>query len=510
MDEENKNLEQVSDNSQSKITEWNQKIWDQLLANFVEWELQWSNGEYLKLYERQNQIAEALRNWWNEHNIKDKHGNNPYFTDPWCLSFDDDVIVLNSLRNVHFIKDNNGSFEEIPLLPNKLWYNDTAIRGVFKVWDYYLVDLCHLDQNNKVLQDINWNAKISRYVVNKYWKSPIELWDQTGDIQFFVNHRWKYEVTKWWKWDKVWRTVYDKNMEKIAEFEDVKWLPSQQKYNIEYCDDEVCICTKMEHGPAQEYAIFDKDGLVVQGTEHGLDLIRYRDNFEKYLKGKKEKAERDRDAYTKLIHIPFEERYMAKNHCKITYNNDEKTDISINNDKWELLYHLWEMTHKHFDENKLEFATKEWESVQILNRNKDNNILFIQITNYNKDTKKSIFIDKTTWEKKEFDGFMWKFSFLNWKLIEVFLTGDKSEIYDDHLNLLWNKLRSKWSMYAVATYKGNGAEQRYLYSEKTWKEICEIWLGDKNAVIKREYQDENWNYHYIVVQKDGTPIEVIP
>lgn len=510
MEKEKKNLEQVVNDLQWRIDESKHNTWDQLLSNFSERESWWSNGEYLKLYERQNQVAEALRNWWAEHNIKDKHGNNPYFANPWCLSFDDDVIVLNSLRNVHFIKDNNWSFEEIPLLADKLRYNDTAIREVYKVWDYYLVDLCHLSHGHGILQDANWKDMISRYVVNKKWKCPIELWDQNGDIQFFINQRWKYEVTKWWKWDKVWHTIYDKNMEKIAEFEDVKWLPSQQKYNVEYCDDEVCICTKREHGPSQEYAIFDKNWLVVEGTRHGLDLILYKDNFEKYLNEKKEKEERDRAAYTKLIHIPFEERYMSKNHCKIVYNNDEQTDISINNDKSELLYHLWEVTDKHFDESVLEFTSKEWEQVRINNRKKDNNILFIEITNYKKNTKKSIFVDKTTWEKKEFDGFKWENSSLNWKLIEVFVTGNKSEIYDDHLNLLWTKLRSRWNMYAVVTYKENGAEQRSLYSEKTWKKLCEIWLGERNAIVPREYRDENWNEHYIVIQKGGASHEVTP
>ena len=57
------------------------------------------------------------------------------------------------------------------------------------------------------------------------------------------------------------RTIFNKNMEKIAEFEDMS-EESKRNYNIKYWDDDTFIFYNRKDPQNPEYIIFDKTGIV--------------------------------------------------------------------------------------------------------------------------------------------------------------------------------------------------------------------------------------------------------
>jgi hypothetical protein len=146
--------------------------------------------------------------------------------------------------------------------------------------------------------------------------------------------------------------------------------------------------------------------------------------------------------------------------------------------------------------------------MRITERNKDSGVLCIHkyVWGY---AKKSIFINKATWEKLEFEWFKWENSILQWRLIEVFVNWYDSEIYDENLDKLWMRLWSGYWLYAVARQENWGIRS-YLYDSNTWKELFEIDGESGSNIIKRTYEDEKWQYHLIIEKKDWTLVEIVP
>jgi hypothetical protein len=163
---------------------------------------------------------------------------------------------------------------------------------------------------------------------------------------------------------------------------------------------------------------------------------------------------------------------MDKNHCKIVYKDDKKTAIAIENDKWETLFELSNIKKfSYHDENTLRYITDTSDRIEIQDWQSDSNILFIRVANSEGIIQKSIFINKTTWEKKEFEGYEWYYSFLRWKWAEVFINGsDDAKIFDDNLNYLWLRDNEEYNLWFITiTKEENRDKKHYIVSKKTGK-----------------------------------------
>jgi hypothetical protein len=187
---------------------------------------------------------------------------------------------------------------------------------------------------------------------------------------------------------------------------------------------------------------------------------------------------------------------------------NEKRDIAtIQNEEWKTLYEIKDILDFYEDDYKPEFRTRDW-NFRITERDKDSRVLCIHkyVRGY---AKKSIFINKATWEKLEFEWYKWENLILQWRLIEVFVNWYDSEIYDENLDKLWMRLWSGYWLYAVARQENWGIRS-YLYDSNTWKELFEIDGESGSNIIKRTYEDEKWQYHLIIEKKDWTLVEIVP
>jgi len=454
-------------------------------------------GEYMKLWREQKSVANEITEYLAQKGITYNDGGKIYII-PETVEFDGDLIHVNNIRGHYFFKRENWQLKQIPLIPDKKVGN-CQIRYVLKVWDYYKVELCFLDEKWWVKKDEKWWDVYSNYYIDKDGKYLPELWIQTGKERLFVNRFGCYEYNQK-KWDnKMLRTIFNKNMEKIAEFED-KPEERQWSYNVKYCDDDTCICYKRIDSQNPEYVIFDRTGVVWQWTQDSLKWNEYMQRFLKVVDDE-DKAQAEYAAeYKRIKSIPLEERFIDTNHCKIVYDNEEKKGMSILNDKWEVLYKLWNIKKVSYNYNSPHFYTNEWDNIDIKDREKDNNVLLLQMRNYTNNTSKSILINKTTWEKKEFEWFRWEYTFRDWKLIKVFLNGDKAEVFDDDLNYIWmydNELRDVW--FPSVKREENWVTKYYMISEKTGKIITEY---QRHPIgLQRPYfnhYEKDWKKYFIV------------
>ena len=318
------------------------------------------------------------------------------------------------------------------------------------------------------------------------------------------NSRWFRELLEEkYEWNKNIEsklTIFDKNFDVLFTIE------NSQQYWIQYCDEEICICQdKMEYFP-KKYIILSKTWIIAQWTE---DELKWNEHMQKYLEieelRQKRRKEND-DKKREKRRLPFGERFKEINHCVMSLN--EKRDIAtIQNEEWKTLYEIKDILDFYEDDYRPEFRTRDW-NFRITERDKDSWVLCIHkyIWGY---AKKSIFINKTTWEKLEFEWFKWENSILQWRLIEVFINWYNSEIYDENLNKLWMRIWSGYRLYAIARQE-NWEIKVYLYNLDTWKELFEIENKSSSNIIKRDYKDENWQYHLIIEKKDWTLTEVTP
>ena len=427
-------------------------------------ELVKSDWEFVELWHKQKDTAKRIEEYYETNGIKNENWNK-IVIDPRTIKFHDDIIFVDKIRENHFFKQENWEIKEIPLIQDKM-QGKCAIRNIYKVWDYYKVDLCFLNEKWWIEHDYNNKEKSLRFIIDKNGNYLQEMWKQTWTDNFYLNSLWAYEFEKDLWNGKITRTIFNKNMGKIAEFEDNK----EYRYNIQYCDDDVCVCSLRHDSWYSSYVVFSKNQIVWEWTEKDLESNEYMQGFLK----KKEEEKKANDEQNRIKSIPFEERYMDKNHCKIVYKNDEKSDISIENDKWETIFELWNIENISYIDNIPKFNTNTGDNIKINDWEKDNNILFIKITNYQKNTHKSIFINKTTWEKTEFDWFRWEHSSREWKLIRVFLDSKNAEVFDDDLNYLWIKDWEDSNLWFFTIRKEEDWKTKhYIVSTQTGKIVTE-------------------------------------
>lgn len=477
--------------------------------------------EYLELYQKQNEVAQQLEKRAEENNLKDRDWSKLFFS-PELLKFDDDIVVYSAwIPSVqpYLFRMKNWTFEEIPLLPEKIHYdgeNGVICRNIRIVKNWvYSVELVHM-KNHRVEQRWGrWDVYLwdytESYFIDKSWKileQIWQLWDFVKEDGIYSKHNRQYaslwfrqtELSKYdlnWKLQSKSLTIFDKDLHELFTIE------NSQQYRVQYCDDEICICQDI-YSPTKKYTIVDKTWIIAQWT---VDELKSNEHMQKFLEReeiRQQKQKENEDKIRETRRLPFGERFKEINHCILSFN--EKGDIAtIKNDKWETLYEITDVLDFYENDYSPEFRTRNW-NLEISERDKDSNILFMKKYEWGYQ-KKSIFINKTTWEKLELDWFKWIYSSLSWKLIEVFVNWNDSEIYDENLNKLWMRIWSGYWLYAVARQE-NWDIKTYLYNSNTWKQLFEV---DNNInVIKRTYRDEKQQYHLIIQKKDWTLIEVSP
>lgn len=487
---------QLVDTMSSNITDKKDSFNENIVEN--DDSLVHTDWEYVQLWEKQQSTAKEIEEYFEQNKITEDGWIKKYVT-PQSVEFDWDLIKINHLRDNHFFKRENWQIKEIPLIPDKI-YGDSAIRSVYKVWDYYRVELCFLNKYWRVKDNAIFN-----YIIDKDGNYIPELWQQTWKEKIYLNGFWCYVYDKESTDNKqILRCVYNSKMEKIAEFVDEKDT-EYQKYRIQYCGDNFCICYKAIRSANPEYIIFDKTGVVWEWTKSDLQWNEYMQKYKKIEEEKEINAQKFREERARVNAIPFEERFIDKNHCKIVYNDEAKTDISILNDKWDTLYQLKDLKTISYNNDIPCFHTQEWDSVVLEDWKSENNILFVQVKNYGKNTTKSIFINKTTWEKKEFEWLRWEYSFREGKLIKVFYDADKAEVFDDDLNYLWIYDSDQSRIWFPSVKREENWDTKYyIVSEKTGEIVTEYMrhpIGSNWRPQPSPYfnsYEKDWKKYFIV------------
>lgn len=479
-------------------------------------EVLWNDWKYLELYEKQNKVAKELEQRAEENNIKDRDWSKLFFN-PSFLKFDDDIVIYSGWMpsvQPYLFSMKDWTYEEIPLLPEKIYYdgkNGIICRNIGLVENWvYSIELVHI-KNGRVEQR-KWSDYNEVYYIDKSWKILNQVWKLWTylDDRGISHERHERENSRWFRelqeedyeWNKNIKsklTIFDKKF-------NVLFTINSREYQVQYCDEEICICQDKKAYFPKKYIIVDKTWIIAQWTE---DELKLNEHMQKFLEGeekRQKKRKENEDKEREKRKIPFGERFKEINHCIILQDKERQTAI-IQNDKWKVLYEIWDVLDFYEDDYNPEIRTRDW-NLRMAARNKNSNILLVQKYEggYH---KKSIFINKTTWEKLEFDWIKWVYSFLHEKLIEVFVNWNDSEIYDGNLNKLWMRIWSGYGLYAVARQE-NWETKAYLYNSNTWEQLCEIENGHSDKTIKRTYRGDDWKDHLIIEKKDWTLIEVSP
>ena len=428
-------------------------------------ELVKSDWEFIDLWRKQQDIAKKIEDYYKERGIKNEFWH-IISIHPKTIIFDGDSIFVDDLWNSHLFKQVNWEIKEIPLLKDKM-YGNCKIRHIYKIWDYYAVNLCFLDADWWIKENHKWEKSSLYFIIDKDGNYLPGLREQKWDEKFSLGRFWEYTFEQDLWNNEVICTIFNKNMEKIARYEDEK-QGRNKKYTV-YCDDKVCV---IKEPWTSIYTVFSENQIVWKWTKKDLQWNEYMQNLWEMeelenLQIKKSNEKRDRIRST-----PFEKRYMDKNHCKIVYKDDKKTAIAIENDKWETLFELPNIKEiSYYDENAPMFFTNTSERIEIENWQSDNNVLFIRVIDSEWIIQKSIFINKTTWEKKEFEEYEWYYSFLRWKWSEVFINGsDDAKVFDDDLNYLWLRDNEEYNLWFITiTKEENWDKKHYIVSKKTGK-----------------------------------------
>lgn len=428
-------------------------------------ELVKADWEFINLWKRQQDVAKKIEDYYKERGIKNEFWH-VISIHPRTIHFDGDSIFVDDMWNNHLFKQVNWEIKEIPLLKDKM-YGNCKIRSIDKIWDYYAVNLCFLDADWWVTKNHKWEENSLYFIIDKDGNYLSGLREQTWKENFSLGRFWEYTFEQnLWK-DEVICTIFNKNMEKIARYEDEK-QGRNKKYTV-YCDDKVCI---IKEPRTSIYTVFSENQIVWKWTEKDLKWNEYMQDFWKMKEQENLQIKKSNEKRNRMRSTPFEERYMDKNHCKIVYKDDKKTAIAIENDKWETLFELSNIKKfSYHDENTLRYITDTSDRIEIQDWQSDSNILFIRVANSEGIIQKSIFINKTTWEKKEFEGYEWYYSFLRWKWAEVFINGsDDAKIFDDNLNYLWLRDNEEYNLWFITiTKEENRDKKHYIVSKKTGK-----------------------------------------
>lgn len=140
-----------------KLGEVTQGFQDWIAESFTNQEqneVLWNDWKYLELYEKQNKVAKELEQRAEENKIKDRDWNKLFFN-PNFLKFDDDIVIYSGWMpwvQPHLFSMKDWTYEEIPLLPEKIYYdgkNGIICRNIRIIENWVLSIFCRISPHEK-------------------------------------------------------------------------------------------------------------------------------------------------------------------------------------------------------------------------------------------------------------------------------------------------------------------------------------------------------------------------
>lgn len=480
--------------------EW--QLWDSLNQPIKQEKVETVDDQtdFVELYEQQLKARDLINEYYTENKIKHPswHINSVKAQEIRVYSDEtswEKLIKTNSpFDYCHLFIEKGWSIEEIAF-SDKIRENE-KIHLIYEVWKYLCIEV--VDQTKKTSK---------YYYINKKGQYIPELWDQTWEYTLCENRFGGYQYEKEISKGKKSCIIYNKNMQKIASFEDGdKWT-----YRVTYCDDNICVCS-LENNWTKSYVVFKEGNIIheweLKDIEKDLEWINYMKNYFDYQNEKKVTLKHDLEEYKQRNSLPLEERYKDINNCEIIYNNDENSDISIINNEGKTLYQFWDIEErKYSNENTPTFYRNNWkEIIEIKNRKTDNNMLFIQINNRDENTTQSIFINKKTWDINKFNWVEWRYSFMEGKLIKIYHNEkEDATVYDDNFNCLWvihnegSEDHNDWYYVVKEEKKGWESDSNYyIVSIKEWKKLSKCYPVDWNWRFYADRYVKNWKTYLVV------------
>lgn len=396
--------------------------------------------DYVAYYRDQKETAKKLNKYfedkwikrlcWLPYNLEPNNITIYYGDNPW-----EKTIITHSGDPVHFFREKNWELEEVVFFPDEIVTEE--LTSIFEVWDYLCAHAWWVNE---------W--QYTRYYIDKDGNCIQQLWEQTWKERFFLNpYLWAYEFHK-----KIWEnseicTIFNKKMEKIAEFEK-NW---EERYDVEYCNEDVCLCylekkeqwldargkpiVKIE----RRYNVFKENQIIKEWKRADLEKdLKWEDYMSNYFQ-KQEEIENNIKQKKERENTPLENRFKDISYCEIVYDNDDKSELSIKSVREKILYQLSDVDKISFDGTSLHVEYKDkWKGyIEIDGFNSDSNVLIIRSITQSIETRKATLINKSTWGKIEFNWFEWDSVYREWKIIKVYYDGDEAKIYDENLNFLW-------------------------------------------------------------------------
>lgn len=397
--------------------------------------------DYVAYYKDQKETAKKLDKYfedkwikrlcWLAYHIQPNEITIYYSGKPW-----EKTIIFNTPSDPsRFFKEINWELEEVVFFPDEIVTEKYT--SIYEIWDYLCVHAWWVNE---------W--QYTKYYIDKDGNRIQQLGEQTWKEMFSLNpYFWAYEFHK-----KTWENseicaIFNKKMEKIAEFEK-KW---GERYDVEYCNGDVCLCyleKKEEWLDAKgkptvkierRYNVFKENQIIKEWKRSDLEKdLKWEDYMSDYFK-KQEDLENNIKQKEEREKVPLESRFKDISHCEIVYENDDKSELTIRSDTWQILYHLSDVDKIEFHGDALHVKYKDKWKEEIKGFDTDSNVLII------KSTTKVILINKSTWEKTEFNWYEWDGAERLWKIIRVFHEeADRAKIFDENLKFLW--YNNEWRM----------------------------------------------------------------
>jgi len=405
--------------------------------------------DYVAYYKDQKETAKKLDKYfedkwikrlcWLAYHIQPNEITIYYSGEPW-----EKTIIFNSPSDPsRFFKEINWELEELVFFSDEIAAKKHT--SIYEVWDYLCAHAWWVNE---------W--QYTNYYIDKDGNRIQQLGEQTWKERFSVNpYFWAYEFHK-----KIWEnseicTIFNKKMEKIAEFEK-KW---GERFNVEYCNGDVCLCyleKKEEWLDARgkptvkiekRYNVFKQNKIINEWKRANLEKdLKWEVYMSDYFK-KQEEIKSNIKQQKERENIPLEKRFKDISHCEIVYENDDKSELTIRSITGKELYHLSDVDKINFYGTSLHVEYKDkWNGyIEIDGFDSDSNVLIIRSITQSIETRKATLINKSTWEKIEFNWYEWDGAKRLWKIIKVFHEEtDRTKIYDENLKFLW--YNNEWRM----------------------------------------------------------------
>ena len=405
--------------------------------------------DYVAYYKEQKETAKKLDKYfedkwikrlcWLAYHIQPNEITIYYNDQPW-----EKIIIFNSLSDPsRFFKEINWELEELVFFSDEIATKKHT--SIYEVWDYLCAHAWWVNE---------W--QYTNYYIDKNGNRIQQLGEQTWKERFSLNpYFWAYEFHK-----KIWEnseicTIFNKKMEKIAEFEK-KW---GERFNVEYCNGDVCLCyleKKEEWLDARgkptvkiekRYNVFKQNKIINEWKRANLEKdLKWEVYMSDYFK-KQEEIKSNIKQQKERENIPLEKRFKDISHCEIVYENDDKSELTIRSITGQELYHLSDVDKINFYGTSLHVEYKDkWNGyIEIDGFDSDSNVLIIRSITQSIETRKATLINKNTWEKIEFNWYEWDGAKRLWKIISVFHEEtDRAKIYDENLKFLW--YNNEWRM----------------------------------------------------------------